>query len=456
MSVNPALPTTGSAWLWHVLILAWPIILSGLSVPLVGLVDTAVMGQLAAPHYMAAVAVGAVIFSSVFWVFGFLRMGTTGFIAQAAGRQDSAAISLLLLRSALLAVALGVLIIGLQQPLAMLAFWLMGAAEEVTASAQTYFYIRVWSAPATFINYVVLGCLIGLQRMRAALLIQLVLNVSNMLLDFWFVLGLGWDVAGVALASLLSELLAMGLGLWLLRDIAFTVLYGVDQPANGGALLRLLLEKTALLRLFTVNRDLFLRTLLLTAGFFFFTSQGAQFGTVVLAANAILMNLFSLLSYALDGFAHAAEALVGGAYGAGNKRAFRHAVYSSTLLAFIMAGLISVLYALFGGLMIQAITDIPAVVAVAQQYLPWLVAIPVLAVWSFQLDGIFVGSMQTQSMRNTVAVALLCYIVVAWLTVPVWGNHALWASMALFLLLRGVLLALLYPQLLRRIGHAAS
>lgn len=455
-------PASNREWFWRVFHLSWPIILSGLSVPLVGLVDTAVMGQLPEPRYMAAVAVGAVIFSSVFWVFGFLRMGTTGFMAQAAGRQDGVGGSLVVLRAGLLAIVLGLLVIVLQQPLGSIALWLMGASADVTASAQTYFSIRVWSAPATFINYVVLGCLIGLQRTRAALFVQLVLNVSNMLLDVWFVLGLGWDVAGVAWASLLSELLALAVGLWLLRHVVFAAFQPAEhsvqlressgeQVGKGSrqALLNRILDKQALMRLFSVNSDLFLRTLLLTAGFFFFTSQGAQFGTVVLAANSILMNMFSLLAYGLDGFAHAAEALVGGAFGAGNKQAFKRAVYSSTLLAFITAVVISVLYAFFGGWIIRAITDIPEVVTVAYEYLPWLVVMPLLSVWSFQLDGIFVGTMQTRDMRNTVAAALLIYVLLVWLTVPLWGNHALWACMTLFLLLRGVFLWLLYPRVLR-------
>ena len=279
-----------------------------------------------------------------------------------------------------------------------------------------------------------------------------------MLLDVWFVLGLGWDVAGVAWASLLSDVLALAMGLWLLRSIVFVAFQPANQSGEASnsqaglsdrqALLSRILDRAALARLFSVNRDLFLRTLLLTTGFFFFTSQGAQFGTVVLAANAILMNMFSLMAYGLDGFAHAAEALVGSAYGAKNKHAFRRAVASSTWLAFGTAMLVSMLYALFGGIIIQLITDIPEVVAVAHEYLPWMVALPLLAVWSFQLDGIFVGAMQTRDMRNSVAAALLVYVVMIWLTVPVWENHALWACMALFSLLRGVFLWLLYPRLL--------
>lgn len=443
-------PDTTSGWYRRVFNLAWPVILSSLSVPLVGIVDTAVMGQLPDPRYMAAVAVGAVIFSSVFWVFGFLRMGTTGFVAQAAGRGDKAEISLALLRAFGVALVLGVLLILLQVPLGQTALWLMGAGAEVTASAQEYFAIRIWSAPVTFVNYVVLGCLFGLQRMRSALLIQLVLNLSNMLLDIWFVMYWGMDTAGVALASVIGECLAAGLGLWLLRDV-LRVAWNIPGFSLAGLWAKIV-DPVALKVLVRVNSDLFVRTLMLTAAFFFFTAQGAQFGTVVLAANAVLINLLQMIAYGLDGFAHAAEALVGGAYGARNKRAFQQAVRASTVMAVVMAAAISVIYWLGGGLMIRLMTAIPEVVAVADTYFIWIIIAPLLAIWSYQLDGIFVGVTQTRDMRNTVMLATVVYIGLILLLVPVWGNHALWACLILFLVLRGVLLGVLYPRLLRGLG----
>lgn len=257
MSSSPPakFPDTQSGWFRHVFNLAWPVILSSLSVPLVGAVDTAVMGQLPDPRYMAAVAVGAVIFSSVFWAFGFLRMGTTGFVAQAAGRDDNAEVSLALLRALGVALLLGGLVVLLQVPLGETAFWLMGAGEEVTSSAQDYFSVRIWSAPATFVNYAVLGCLIGLQRMRSALVLQLVLNVSNVLLDLVFVIYLGMDTAGVALASVLSEWLAAGLGLWLLRRV---VSAAWQIPGITSSLLwHKVTNPLALRVLLQVNGDLF-------------------------------------------------------------------------------------------------------------------------------------------------------------------------------------------------------
>lgn len=434
-----------SGWHKRVLQLSWPIIISGLSIPLVGVVDTAVVGQLPDPRYMAAVAVGAVIFSSVFWVFGFLRMGTTGFVSQAYGRDDQREVSLALLRAGLIALLLGFVMIIMQQPIAWLALGLMDAGPDVTPFAETYFTIRIWSAPATFINYCILGTLIGLQRMRLVLLSQLVLNGANVVLDFYFVLGLGWDSAGVALSSAISEYLAAGFGLWLLRKELAPVFI------EGRAIAKSVLRLDDIKALFEVNGNLFIRTLFLTSAFFFFTAQGAQFGTVVLAANAILINMLHMLAYGLDGFAHAAEALVGGAYGRRDRRAFSAAVKSSTLWAGVAAVLISVLYGVFGLSIIYLMTDIEEVIETAKVYLPWVVAAPLIAVWSYQLDGVFIGATQTRIMRNTVGVSLLLYVVLALLLMPIWGNHALWGSLILFLLLRGLGLALYYPKLLTRI-----
>ncbi len=438
-------PTTTQGWHKRVLQLAWPIILSNLSIPLVGVVDTAVVGQLSHPRYIAAVAIGAIIFSSVFWAFGFLRMGTTGFISQAHGQGNQQQISTTFLRAVMIALLLGFAIILLQQPIAKFAFYLMGASVEVTTVAEDYFTIRIWSAPATFINYCILGALIGLQRMRLALLTQLVLNGTNIGLDIYFVKSLGMDADGVALSSAISDYVAACFGLWILREHIKPFFI---TPAET---FRQIILGKDLKAMFAVNGNLFIRTLFLTSAFFFFTSQSTQFGMVVLAANAILINMLQMLAYGLDGFAHAAEALVGGAYGKRDKKAFSSAVKSSMLWAGISALLIAGFYALFGHFIIGLMTSIQPVIQTAENYLPWLIAAPLLAVWSYQFDGIFIGTTQTATMRNTVAVALIIYIVVALLTIPIWGNHALWASLMLFLLLRGISLALYYPRLVSNI-----
>ena len=444
-------PETMSAWHRRVLSLAWPIILSNLSVPLVGVVDTAVVGRLDNPGYIAAVAVGTIIFSSVFWVFGFLRMGTTGFVSQAFGRNDRDEVSRVFVRALCVALVLGGVLILLQVPIASLAFYLMHASEEVTTSAEVYFSVRIWSAPATFINYCVLGCLFGMQKMRLALLTQLILNGSNILLDVYFVLSLGWDVDGVALASVVSDYIAAGFGLWFVRGLLKPLFtwHAVDTLSS---FMYSVLAPAKMKSLFIVNGHLFIRTLFLTSAFFFFTAQGAQLGTVVLAANAILINMLHMLAYGLDGFAHAAEALVGGAYGAKQKNAFQSAVKSSTLWAAVVAVFISGLFAVFGHELITLMSNNIEVLASANQYLPWLIVTPLIAVWSYQLDGIFIGTMHTKDMRNTVGIALVLYVVMVLIAVRYFGNHGLWGSLLLFLFLRGILLALRYPKLLSEIS----
>jgi len=444
-------PETMGAWHRRVLSLAWPIILSNLSVPLVGVVDTAVVGHLDDPRYMAAVAVGTIIFSSVFWVFGFLRMGTTGFVSQAFGRNDHDEVSRAFVRALCVALILGVLLIVLQVPIASVAFYLMHASDEVAATAEVYFSFRIWSAPATFINYCVLGCLFGMQKMRLALLTQLILNGSNILLDIYFVVGLGWDADGVALASVISDYIAAGFGLWFVRDLLKPLF---AKQANEGTpldFMRSVLAPAKMRALFIVNSNLFIRTLFLTSAFFFFTAQGAQLGTIILAANAILINMLHMLAYGLDGFAHAAEALVGGAYGAKKKKAFQSAVKSSMLWAAVVAVFISVLFAVFGHGIIALMSSHTEVIATAEQFLPWLIAAPLIAVWSYQLDGIFIGAMHTKDMRNTVGIALMIYGIVALIALRYFGNHGLWGSLMLFLFLRGVLLAFRYPKLLSEI-----
>lgn len=436
-------PATSREWHWRVLMLAWPIILSNLSVPLVGIVDTAVVGQLPDAKYMGAVAIGATIFSSVFWVFGFLRMGTTGFVSQASGANDTREISFSLLRALSIAVVLGVVLILLQKPIGWLSLSLMNAGEDLNPLVEEYFSIRVMSAPAVFINYCILGALIGLQRMRLALLIQLVLNGSNLLLDVVFVLYLGWDSDGVAMASVISEILAACVGLWALRS------YLRSDLLRERDLIKKLYTTESVRALFEVNGNLFIRTLFLTSAFFFFTAQGAQFGIVILAANAILINLLQMLAYGLDGFAHAAEALAGGAYGAKNRPAFEHAVKSSSLWALVMSLILAILYYIFGDWIIGTMTVNQEVIEVAQTYMPWLIVSPIISVWCYQLDGIFIGATKTSIMRNTVMVSLVAYIILAYALIPLMGNQGLWLSLMVFMALRGITLAMAYPKLLK-------
>ena len=439
------LPTTRYEWHRRVWSLAAPIILSNLSVPLVGAVDTAVVGHLPDPIYIGAVALGALIFSFLYWGFGFLRMGTTGFVAQAYGAENSNEVSAVLMRALLLAMAFGVLIILLQHPIGSVSFSLLEGGVELEAAAIDYYQIRVWSAPAVLGNYAVLGCLIGLQNTRSALVLQLVLNLTNVLLDLVFVLQFGWGVEGVAAASVISEYLALVVGFIIIKS---------NLARIGGRLkLQDVLNKEKLKALTHVNFNIFVRTLCLVFAFAYFTAQGTKLGEVTLAANAVLLHLQHVLAYGLDGFAHAVEALAGSAYGARNRKAFHSAMFYTTLWALVLAGVYTLVYFLFGTSIISILTGIEAVRVNANTYLPWLLVSPILSVWSFQLDGIFIGTTRTVEMRNGMLISLLAYLGAVWALVPVWGNHGLWLSLIIFMVLRALTLGVMLPSIGRGLAN---
>jgi MATE family multidrug resistance protein len=421
--------------------LAGPIILSNLSVPLVGAVDTAVVGHLPDPAYIGAVALGSVIFSFIYWGFGFLRMGTTGCVAQAYGAGDFIEARTTFVRALLLAAFLGIGIIALQSPLAMLAFYALDGSPHLEGLAQQYYAIRIWSAPATLANYAVLGCLIGLQKTRIVLILQLVLNGTNVVLDLVFVVGLDWDVGGVAFASLISDYGAAVLGVW--------VTARVIKLSAAGTRLNRLLDPIRLRAMIQVNGNIFLRSLCLIFAFFYFTAMGTKLGEITLAANAVLMQLQNFLAYGLDGFAHAAEALAGSACGTRDRTAFRAAVKTSTLWAGAVALLFAITYAILGTTIIALITGIPEVRAAAGEYLPWVVVSPLLSVWSFQLDGIFIGATRTAEMRNGMFLALAVYIAATILLIPLWGNHGLWFSLMVLMVARAATLGAWYPRIER-------
>ncbi len=437
----PGAPAGG--WNRRVWALAAPIIVSNLATPLLGAVDTAVVGRLPDAAYIGGVAIGALIFNFLYWGFGFLRMGTTGFTAQAFGAGDADELRAALLRPLILALALGALLVALQAPIGLLAFRILEASPEVEGFAQTYFEIRIWSAPAALVNYTVLGWMLGTQRARLALLLQVALNGINIVLDFYFVIGLGWGIEGVALASLIAEATAAVLGIVIVGR-ALARAGGRWDPAR-------LLRRERLVALVRVNADIFLRTLALIVAFSYFTAQGAKMGNVPLAANAILMHLQAFTAYGLDGFAHAVEILAGGAVGARSRAAFRGAARAAALWALGAAVAIAVVYAVFGPAIIGLFTIIAEVRAAALAYLPWMVASPLVSVWGFLLDGIFIGATRTGAMRNAMALSLLVYLVACWLLVPALGNHGLWLAFTLFMVARAVTLGAAYPRLERAV-----
>ena len=442
MGVAPTSPPANGEHrrVWRI---AGPIILSNVSVPLLGAVDTAVVGHLDSPVYLGGVAIGTLIFNYVYWGFGFLRMGTTGLAAQALGVRDGQEIWATLHRGFVIAAVLSALVIALQAPVVGMALWLVDASVPVEALAGEYFRIRIWAAPAALANYVVLGWLIGLQRAGSALTIQVFMNGLNVVLDLVFVIGFGWDVKGVALASALSEYTAIVLGLLL----CVRVLRAERAQRNA----TVLWDVTRFRRLAAINGDIFIRTLFLISAFAVFTAQAAEMGDAILAANALLLNFQMFLSYALDGFAHAASALVGGAAGARDRTAFRRSVVASTLWAAGTALVFIMAYASAGRLIVDVLTGLQDVRHESYVYLPWLIASPLISVWSFQLDGVYIGATETRLMRNTMVLSFLGYVGALALLVPAYGNHGLWAALMFFMALRGITLAVTYPAIERRI-----
>ncbi len=425
----------------QVLNLAWPMILSNVSIPLLGMVDTAVVGHLPEPHHLGAVAVGATIFSFVFWGFGFLRMGTTGFVAQAYGKQDQVRVTILLAQAALLALFLAGLIIAAQVGIREIALGLIDPPPEVGAGARTYFAIRIWAAPATLLTYALVGWFLGCQDARSPLLIMLTANVVNIVFDLIFVVAMDLGVAGVAWASLLGEYLAVALGLALVARRRMLGLAWRNRARifNGS-------ELRALLR---VNGDIMLRTLCLIFTFAFFTRQGAQQGEIVLAANAILLNLQSFMAYGLDGFAHAAEALVGRGIGGGRRKHIVDAIRLSGWWSLWCAVGMALLYLVAGQWIVSLMTDIESVRTTTASFLPWMILSPLVSVWSFWLDGVFIGATRGREMRNTMLISTFAAFLPAWWLLQGWGNHGLWAAFMVFFVARGLLLGLLTPRVVR-------
>ncbi len=428
----------------RVLVLTAPIILSNLSIPLLGAVDTAVMGHLPDPAYIGGVAIGALIFSYIYWGFGFLRMGTTGLVAQAHGAGDAIELRAILGRAGLLALGLAGLLLLFQRPLGMLAFAILESTPEVESLAGSYYAIRVWGAPAALLNYVAWGWLIGVQRMRSALALSVFMNGLNIVLDLVLVVGLGHGIAGVALATLISEWSALALAAWLvMRVLRYT----------GGAWSReRILDGERIAGLLRVNADIFIRTLCLVSAFAWFTAQGARMGNDLLAANAILLNFQTFMAYGLDGFAHASEALIGSAVGAGDRQLLRRAVRTTTIWAFGTAALFALVYAGAGRMIIAVLTSIPEVRATAAIYLPWVAVSPLISVWSFQLDGIFIGATRTPEMRNGMLISLGLFLAAGWFLIPRMGNHGLWLALMVFMVIRAIFLGAWYPRIARNLS----
>lgn len=411
--------------------LAAPMILSNISVPLVALVDSTVIGHLPHAHQLGAVAVGATLFTFMVGLLGFLRMGSTGFAAQAAGRADGAALRQVLAQGLLLALGLAALIGLLALPFSQLALQAMQPSEALLASTEAFFHTRLLGLPAALACYALVGWFLGTQNARAPLAILLTTNLLNIALNLWFVLGLDWGVVGSARASVIAEWTAALLGLALTRP----ALRAYPGQVAWSALKRWQSWRPLL----AVNRDIFLRSLALQLVFLLITVQGARLGEATVAANALLLNGLLLTAYALDGLAHAVEALCGHAIGARDREVLRRSLVVACGWSLIVSLGFAVVFLLGGHLFIDLQTDITSVRAAAYPYLPYLALLPLIAVWSYLLDGLFIGATRAREMRNGMLVSVLVALPVAFV-LRGFGNHGLWLAFLLFMALRGVTL----------------
>ncbi|MDX8348214.1 MATE family efflux transporter [Cognatiyoonia sp. IB215446] len=422
----------------RVLAIALPIVLSNATVPILGVVDTAVVGQLGTAAPIGAVGIGAIILPAIYWVFGFLRMGTTGLTSQAAGAGDADEAQALLSRALLIGLTAGAVIIATQIPLFAGAFWVSPASAEVETLARDYMMIRVWSAPATIALYGITGWLIAQERTRAVLAIQVLMNGANIALSFYLGLELGWGVNGVAWATFIAEWGGLLLGLYLCRDVFAGAAWRSAARVFDMARLK---------HMAVVNTDILIRSVLLQAIFVSFLLYGSDFGNAQLAANQILMQFLHVTAYALDGFAFAAEALVGQALGARARAALRRSALLSSLWGAGICAVLSLSFALFGPAIIGVMTTSVEVRETANTYLPYMIAAPIIGVAAWMLDGIFIGATRTTDMRNMMILSTIVYFATVIPLMAAYGNHGLWLGLLISFVVRGATLGWKYPAL---------
>jgi len=428
-----------------VLRLAVPVMFASIGVSVSGIADTAVMGRMPEPVYLSATAIGATCFSTLYWAFGFLRMSTGGLVAQAFGEESPERQRRIVWRACGLAVLVGLTVIVLREPLLELALRPMRDAGGLHALVREYVGVRVWSAPAVLLLFVLHGALVGRQSMRALLGVQLLQTVLNVVLNIALFTFTDLDVRGVALATVIADIVALLVALAWLGPL----LRGEPATRDGPLLGRWLFDRDEAVRLFSIGGNLFVRSLCLTGAYFWFTAAGTRLGVTVVAANAILMQLLQFTSFFLDGFAHAAEALVGQAIGQRRPAALGAAVRAATEMSVAVAIGLSVLFAIGGGAFIDAMSTDEATREASRIWLGWAIALPVAGVGSFLLDGIFIGATRTRAMRDSMILALLLFLGASSLLIPVFGNHGLWAAFTLMLVARAGGLAVYLPGLLR-------
>jgi MATE family multidrug resistance protein len=416
--------------------IAAPTMVANLTTPLLGIVGTAVIGRLGQAHLLGAVAMSALVFDLIFWIFGFLRMGTVALTAQALGAGDAHEQRAVFVRALAVAGVIGITLIVLQAPLAHAIYAAMGGSEAVTEAAKTYFFVRIWSAPFALANYVVLGWLVGLARTGIALALQIAINVINMIATALLVLVFDFGVAGAAFGAVIAETAGFAAG-------AFAV-----YRLGGSFALPGVFDRERLKRLFAINRDIMIRTAALIAAFFFFTAQGARAGDTLLAANAVLHNFTLIGSFFLDGMATAAEQLCGRSVGARNRAAFERAVRLVIAWGFCFGLGTTAIFLVGGTLLIDVMTTSPEVREASRQFLMFAALAPTAGVLAYAYDGIYIGATWARDMRNLMVTALAMYFVTWWVLQPL-GNGGLWLALLTFLLARGLLQAARYPFLVK-------
>lgn len=427
--------------------LAIPIILANASVPLLGLADTAAIGQTGAAADLGAIALASLIFSFVFWGFGFLRMGTTGFMAQAAGANNEEEMHALIFRSLLLAILIGFVLIVFQKLIGQGAISLLNASTEVKLLVEDYFYIRIWGAPATLLTFAILGAFIGRGWTRLLLYVQLLLNGTNILLNVTFIVLFGMGVKGIALGTIIAEYLTLITALYLL----FKKMEIKKPMLRIRQLIQQIIQKEKLVALFRVNADIMIRTLALITGFAYFTNQAAKFGDETLAANHILLQFITFSAFILDGFAHVAELLSGQAFGARNRVAFIKQVKDSSVLAGGAAVLLALLIFLLSSKVIPLFSKEVSVQLIATKNSIFAALYVLISFVAFQLDGVFIGVTKSKEMRNATLITLFLFIASSMLLIPTYGNTGLWIAFILYVFFRGLTLSAYFPKLIKSI-----
>ena len=438
----------------EILRIALPSIVSNITVPLLGLVDVAITGHLGAAAYIGAIALGGMIFNLVYWIFGFLRMGTSGLTAQAYGKKspyggDLGGLLLWLFRSQVIGWGIALALLLLQWPIRELALLIMQPTDEVRALTVTYFNICIWGAPATLGLFGLNGWFIGMQNSRIPMVIAITQNVVNIMASLCFVFGLGMKVEGVALGTLIAQWCGYLMGLFLCLCFVDKSLFRIFEGQTVSW--KSLFDRESMLRFFEVNRDIFFRTVCMVCVMMFFTSAGSWQGEVILAVNTLLMQLYLMVSYVMDGFANAGEAMSGKYFGAGNRQSLRDTIRHIFIWGGTLAVAFTIVYVVGGKPFLGLLTDEPSVVTASSDYVWWAYLMPLISMAAFMWDGIFIGLTASRQMLQSMFVAAVTFFVLYYLLQPSLGNHGLWAAFLGFLFVRGLVQTMICPSMRRQI-----